>query len=462
MTDEVEQFDDDAFDIAPEFSGGMPPVGGVEEVPAPAFVLTADRVRAVRFHPAKPGYQYAQVETFVDQVADTLRYLEARLYQAERVDHERQEDILDLQERVTTLTATIEVFRASGDPVAAADGSYLTESSAQAQSEQLVEARVELEQLRAEVAAAREDAERGWAAEAELRRYLDETLAPWLAAQVQAEAPTPDVAEVAVLPEEPSEGQDVAPDTVSEAGDGAEASPLPAVATVDVEPAVNPAPLVEEVVLDVEQADEEIPQAESVVTLSEEPVEQTLDEVALVEVAVAVDTPAIPQVESTSVMPTPSPEDEARLAVALAQAIVAGDVEVIERPAEPAPMPVTEAEPLPSPAAAPFAVSDDDWAWQDTDDASGSEQGQAAPAMEEAVTAPTEELEAARTADDARRAILASSPELAALGVDLPVDLPPVEGASVDSLAAPAAGAPLPRLLANAPELAAHDSADLD
>lgn len=89
--------------------------------------LTADRAAAVRFQIAKPGYEFAQVEAFVQQTRTALQALEQGLYQRDVSLHDAQTDIQDLTEKVATLQATIEVFRANGDPEVAADGSYITE-----------------------------------------------------------------------------------------------------------------------------------------------------------------------------------------------------------------------------------------------------------------------------------------------------------------------------------------------
>lgn len=200
---------------------------------APASVLTSDKVDAVRFQPAKPGYAFEQVETFVDQVKETLGYLEGKAHQSEVTLREAREENLDLQERNMNLQATIEVFRAKGDPVRGDDGSYLTQSQvaaapassaeldaaraeAAALREQLAAAHAELETLGAALAESRADAERGWTAESELRSYLDETLMPWIAEQMAAA----EAVLAAAASTEQAEPAETEPGDETETGDG--------------------------------------------------------------------------------------------------------------------------------------------------------------------------------------------------------------------------------------------------
>lgn len=162
----------------------------------PSLLLTSAKVAAVRFHSSKRGgYEYTQVETFVDQVTESLNFYEAQLYQAQLDVHSRQDEIYDLQETISRLKATIEVFRAKGDPVTNADGSYLTESQVGSEmdvsvfEEEIRELKKANAALSIELSKSRADADQGWEAEAEMRRYVDEELQPW-AAEINAKAET--------------------------------------------------------------------------------------------------------------------------------------------------------------------------------------------------------------------------------------------------------------------------------
>lgn len=203
---------DESFDI-PE----PPPAqnrGNVQVV----HVLTADQVAAVRFHATRPGYSYDEVEAFVEQVKGTLGALEQALYEKDVALHEAREFEDELQDRISTLTATIEVFRAKGDPVVRSDGSYVTESQVSAQRAdaemtiRIQELEAELRRVHAAIAGAnsgkdaaearakeleteaqelRAELEAAEQSEEELRDYIDNTLAPWLAAHSSNETPAP-------------------------------------------------------------------------------------------------------------------------------------------------------------------------------------------------------------------------------------------------------------------------------
>lgn len=162
---------------------------------APKDLLSASKVEAVRFHPAKPGYAYDQVETFVDAVTRTLRYLEHRMYEDDLAIHDAQEENNLLNEQISTLKATIEVFRANGDPVATADGGFATASSVEDPA-----LRAERDSLAAALAASQAEV-------LDLRTYIDEQLAPWIAEQSEESAEDePAVAEPATVEESlPSE-----------------------------------------------------------------------------------------------------------------------------------------------------------------------------------------------------------------------------------------------------------------
>lgn len=199
----------DEFDVEPGFTDLAP------DSPAPrksSVILTADQVVAVRFHTTRPGYSFEQVEIFVDQVKETLAALENALYEKDVALYESKEEQGDLQDRIATLAATIEVFRAKGDPVLKSDGSYLTESQQVAAgpevnelrdrlkeaTEELARAKMEVSSLQTEISRLagqlqmseqqRNEAEE---AEEELRRYIDDTLGPWLAAQSRKEESAP-------------------------------------------------------------------------------------------------------------------------------------------------------------------------------------------------------------------------------------------------------------------------------
>lgn len=141
------QNNNDGFDIEPS-SPPMPPVSQPQA--PPSFILSADKVQAVRFHPAKPGYEFRQVETFVDQVTNTLSFLESQIYQYQVDLHEKQDEVYDLQDTISKLKATIEVFRASGDPMTDASGGYVTASKL-AETQQIENLTVERDALQQKV-----------------------------------------------------------------------------------------------------------------------------------------------------------------------------------------------------------------------------------------------------------------------------------------------------------------------
>ena len=100
----------------------------VEEDVSLLPVLSKAQVEAVRFHTSKPGYAFAQVEEFVRQVAASLQASERSLYEKDVALFEAQQELGLLQEQVSDLQSTIEVFRAKGDVLVDADGQYVTES----------------------------------------------------------------------------------------------------------------------------------------------------------------------------------------------------------------------------------------------------------------------------------------------------------------------------------------------
>lgn len=228
-TDEDLEWESDAFDIddSPVEDSGT---SLSTRIGSGAPSLTADQVASVRFHTTRPGYSFEQVEIFVEQVKDTLSALEAALYEKDVELYEAREDQGDLQDRISTLAATIEVFRAKGDPVRSSDGSYMTESQAgqysaaqTAEMQQAIEAlnrdlalaeeeranlRANIADLTSALAAAEAQRAEAEAAEDELRQYVDGVLGPWIAAaQAREEEPQAmpqQVVETVTLPQEPA------------------------------------------------------------------------------------------------------------------------------------------------------------------------------------------------------------------------------------------------------------------
>lgn len=97
--------------------------------PVAGPLLTAAHVENVRFHTAKPGYSFAQVEAFVGQVLNTVNRLEAERTEREKALGEAYDEVDHLRDQVQDLTATIEVFRAKGDVLVDTAGNYVTESA---------------------------------------------------------------------------------------------------------------------------------------------------------------------------------------------------------------------------------------------------------------------------------------------------------------------------------------------
>ena len=89
---------------------------------------------------------------------------------------EAQDEIELLTERALTLNATLEIFRVKGDAIVNSEGEYVTESQV-GRTRKLEE---ENAYLREQLRIAQEDANAGWEAEAELRKYIEEQLLPWL------------------------------------------------------------------------------------------------------------------------------------------------------------------------------------------------------------------------------------------------------------------------------------------
>lgn len=138
--------------------------------------LTKEQVDAVRFQVAKPGYAFPQVEAFIEKVKSTLTFLEKEMAKDKIALAEAQDEIELLSERSETLNATLEIFRVKGDALVNADGEYVTESQTN-NTQKLIE---ENNYLKEQLRIAQEDANAGWEAEAELRKYIEVQLLPWL------------------------------------------------------------------------------------------------------------------------------------------------------------------------------------------------------------------------------------------------------------------------------------------
>jgi hypothetical protein len=138
--------------------------------------LTKNQVDAVRFQITKPGYAFEQVESFIEKTRQTLEFLEKEMKKDKLALAEAQDEIELLTERTQTLSATLEIFKVKGDAVVAEDGDYLTENKVN-QQKKIAE---ENAYLKEQLIAAQNDANAGWEAEAELRKYIEVQLLPWL------------------------------------------------------------------------------------------------------------------------------------------------------------------------------------------------------------------------------------------------------------------------------------------
>lgn len=141
------------------------------------MLITSAQAKNVRFTNERNGYSYEQVESFVGQVVETLEFVESKMLDDHDVLKDAKSEIKSLEETIVNLKTTIEVFRARGDVLTNSDGSFATVSSQQNEVAQL---KSQIQQLRAELATSKEDANAGWAAEAELREYIEKQLKPWL------------------------------------------------------------------------------------------------------------------------------------------------------------------------------------------------------------------------------------------------------------------------------------------
>lgn len=148
--------------------------------PSSDLLITSAQAKNVRFTTKKNGYAYDQVETFVDQVINTLSFVEKKMLEDHELLVEAKQEIRSQEDTIANLKATIEVFRARGDVLTNRDGSFATASST---ASEITRLKAEIEQLKTQLAAAKEDADAGWAAEAELSEYIQKELKPWLDAQ---------------------------------------------------------------------------------------------------------------------------------------------------------------------------------------------------------------------------------------------------------------------------------------
>jgi hypothetical protein len=138
--------------------------------------LTKSQVDAVRFQVTKPGYSFEQVEAFIEKTKNTLEFLEKEMKKDKLALAEAEDEIELLTERAQTLSATLEIFKVKGDAVVSDSGEFVTENSLR-QTKKLEQENLYLKE---QLIAAQEDANAGWQAEAELRKYIEEQLLPWL------------------------------------------------------------------------------------------------------------------------------------------------------------------------------------------------------------------------------------------------------------------------------------------
>ena len=147
-----------------------------------AALLTADKVRAVRFHVATPhGYYEPEVDEFITSTIQTLQGLEKQLVAKNQKIHELHTDVDETAGKVRLLQSTIEIFRANdGSPATGADGEFLTESQLEFASRGVEQARVAAE---ANARRAVEEAEEANRQLASLQGTLEELTARRAAAE---------------------------------------------------------------------------------------------------------------------------------------------------------------------------------------------------------------------------------------------------------------------------------------
>jgi len=152
--------------------------------PSSDLLITSQQAKNVRFTTKKNGYAYDQVETFVDQVVNTLSFVEQKMLDDHELLTEAKQEIRSQEETIANLKATIEVFRAKGDVLTNTDGSFATASST---AKEIAMLKKEIADLKEALAKSKEDADMGWAAEAELAKWVEEELKPWLEANKDQE-----------------------------------------------------------------------------------------------------------------------------------------------------------------------------------------------------------------------------------------------------------------------------------
>lgn len=170
--------DNDNFDIAPldvkTKKTVRMPVGGI---------LTPDKIEAVRFQQDKPGYAFAQVDVFIEQVNETLVYYEETKHEDKLQIHELEESLADSLERQGILQQTIGVFKVKGDPLVSQDGSYLTESQTAGSNELNQKIKLLAEEkivLQNKLTLSEKDAQEAWLAYDGIRDHIEKTLEPFI------------------------------------------------------------------------------------------------------------------------------------------------------------------------------------------------------------------------------------------------------------------------------------------
>lgn len=136
-------------------------------LPSPS--LSSDMVRSIRFTVSQPqGYYFQQVETFVEQSAETIALLEGNEFTLKQFIHELLIELDQQSYDSQRLRSEIEIFKVQGSPLVNADGSYVTESQREA-NEMLVG---ELAQANALLVQAQEEAAQREAEIAHLRTVI--------------------------------------------------------------------------------------------------------------------------------------------------------------------------------------------------------------------------------------------------------------------------------------------------
>lgn len=106
------------------------------ELPPPP--LTSELCNSIRFTVSKPqGYYFVQVETFVQQVIETLAYYEDAEFRLKQTLYDSQVEVDQQAYDAQRLRSEIELFKVTGSPMTNPDGSYLTESQQDAAAEEL-------------------------------------------------------------------------------------------------------------------------------------------------------------------------------------------------------------------------------------------------------------------------------------------------------------------------------------